>query len=107
MKAIGIWYLVLSLMTLAVYWRDKSAAQRRSWRTRESTLQVLALLGGWPGAWLGQIMLRHKSSKTGFKAVGRLMIAINIMGCASLVYFCSGMPTSGVAIPKNKISRER
>lgn len=61
------WYLLISLLTLAAYARDKSAARQARRRTPESHLHLLALLGGWPGAWLGQCLFRHKTQKTGFR----------------------------------------
>ena len=54
-------YAVLSLLTFCAYWQDKRAAQAGHWRTPESTLHALALLGGWPGAIVAQQWLRHKS----------------------------------------------
>lgn len=62
-------YLLLSVMTFAAYAADKSAAQRRLWRTSEVSLHWLALLGGWPGAMVAQQMLRHKTSKQAFRTV--------------------------------------
>ncbi|HET7775170.1 MAG TPA: DUF1294 domain-containing protein, partial [Azospira sp.] len=75
------YYAALSLLTLAVYARDKAAARRQAWRTPESTLHGLALLGGWPGALLAQGWLRHKSRKASFRAVFWLTVALN---CAAL-----------------------
>lgn len=66
---------VLSLLTFWMYWVDKRAAQTGQWRTPESTLQLLALAGGWPGAWLAQQVLRHKSSKLSFRLVYWLMVS--------------------------------
>ncbi|MGL6122255.1 MAG: DUF1294 domain-containing protein, partial [Shewanella sp.] len=54
-------YLTLSLLTFIAYAIDKSAAKRNKWRTKESTLHLLALMGGWPGALFAQNLLRHKS----------------------------------------------
>ena len=54
-------YLVASLLTYLIYYFDKIAAQRGSWRTQESTLHALSLFGGWPGALVAQETLRHKS----------------------------------------------
>ncbi len=70
--------MLLSGITFVAYWRDKVAARSQLWRTRESTLQVLALLGGWPGALLAQRALRHKSRKASFLITFYLMAAINI-----------------------------
>jgi uncharacterized membrane protein YsdA (DUF1294 family)/cold shock CspA family protein len=65
--AIGV-TVVLNLITLCVYAHDKYAAQHGRWRVREDTLHLLGLLGGWPGAWLAQQAMRHKSSKPAFRA---------------------------------------
>jgi len=58
--------LGLNLMTFFLYWQDKHAAQHGQWRTKENHLHLLALLGGWPGAWLAQRVLRHKTVKAPF-----------------------------------------
>lgn len=62
-------YLAASLLAFAVYAYDKSAASKRQWRTPESTLHLIALLGGWPGALVAQQQLRHKSKKASFLLV--------------------------------------
>lgn len=67
--AIIVLYLVASTVTFLAYAIDKSAAQHNRWRTKESTLHLLGLAGGWPGALLAQKTLRHKSKKKAFKAV--------------------------------------
>jgi len=59
-------YLILSVCTYLSYWFDKRKAQAGRWRTPESTLQFMSLLGGWPGALLAQRYLRHKSKKRSF-----------------------------------------
>lgn len=62
-------YAVVSLFTFIMYAVDKSAAKNGDWRTSESTLHFLSLVGGWPGALLAQQKLRHKSKKQSFRAV--------------------------------------
>ncbi|MFN2333438.1 MAG: DUF1294 domain-containing protein [Wenzhouxiangellaceae bacterium] len=57
-------YAMASVVTFAAYANDKRAAQNGQWRTSESALHVLALIGGWPGALLAQEWLRHKSRTT-------------------------------------------
>ena len=84
-------YLVMSLVALVSLARDEGAASRGAWRTSESTLHTLELLCGWPGAWLAQRLLRHKSVKTSFRIVFFMMVVLNL---AALAYVIYGM-TSG------------
>jgi uncharacterized membrane protein YsdA (DUF1294 family)/cold shock CspA family protein len=62
-------YVGASAATFIAYAADKSAASSGAWRTPESTLHMLALAGGWPGALLAQQFLRHKSTKQPFRQV--------------------------------------
>lgn len=71
-------YLAVSLLTFMVYAMDKSAARRGTWRTPESTLHLLAIVGGWPGAIVAQQTLRHKSQKQPFRFVFWLTAVTNI-----------------------------
>lgn len=78
MRALAIWLLALNLCALALYAWDKRAARRGARRVPEARLHLLALLGGWPGAWLAQRMLRHKSSKAGFQRMFWTTAAVNV-----------------------------
>ena len=71
-------YLIASIITFLVYAHDKSAAKHNRWRTKESTLHSLALLGGWAGALLAQKVLRHKSSKASFQLVFWVTVVVNV-----------------------------
>lgn len=71
-------YLVFSAVTLLAYAWDKNAAMMRRWRTQEQTLHLLELLGGWPGAWIAQKKLRHKSSKLSFQIEFWLCVVTNL-----------------------------
>lgn len=73
-------YAAASVVTFIAYALDKSAAKRGGWRTRESSLHALALVGGWPGALLAQQFLRHKSTKAEFRAVFWLTVVLNVAG---------------------------
>lgn len=70
-------YMVASLLTFIMYAVDKSAAQKGAWRTQESTLHLLSLAGGWPGALIAQQKLRHKSKKQSFRLVFWLTVLLN------------------------------
>lgn len=71
-------YSLMSAITFAVYAIDKSAAQNGRWRTAENTLHMLALIGGWPGAFFAQKKLRHKSSKREFKILFWATVLLNL-----------------------------
>ena len=84
-QSVLIVYAVLSLLTYIVYAWDKSSARRGHWRTSESTLHLLALAGGWPGAAIAQQCLRHKSQKKDFRMIFWLTVVINMVALYWLV----------------------
>ena len=69
----------LSGIAYIAYALDKDAAQHGRWRIQESTLHLLELLGGWPGALLAQRILRHKTRKASYRIGFWLAVAINCM----------------------------
>jgi uncharacterized membrane protein YsdA (DUF1294 family)/cold shock CspA family protein len=71
-------YAGASVACFIAYALDKSAAQRGSWRTAESTLLMLGLVGGWPGAIVAQQTLRHKTSKASFRSAFWGSVLINV-----------------------------
>lgn len=78
-------YVLLGVITFAVYAADKAAATRGAWRVAEGTLHGLAILGGWPGALLAQQFLRHKSAKREFRQVFWATVVLNVVGLLVLV----------------------
>lgn len=75
---VGGAYLAISLSCFVAYAIDKSAAKKGNWRTPESTLLLLGLVGGWPGALLAQKWLRHKTSKQSFQWKFYLTVVLNL-----------------------------
>lgn len=72
-------YIGTSLVAFAVYWVDKAAAREGAWRTSESTLIVLGLIGGWPGAIIAQQVLRHKTRKMSFQSLFWASVVVNVV----------------------------
>ncbi|WP_024868176.1 DUF1294 domain-containing protein [Pseudoxanthomonas suwonensis] len=56
---------------------DKHAARHGRWRIPESTLHLLELLGGWPGAAAAQQVLRHKTRKLSYRVGFWLAVLAN------------------------------
>lgn len=71
-------YALMSVLSFLLYMKDKNAARRNTWRTPESTLHLLDILGGWPGGLVAQQSFRHKVSKTPFQVVFWLSVACNV-----------------------------
>lgn len=71
-------YLLASLAAVILYGVDKAAARRGDRRIRESTLQLVALAGGWPGALLARRWFRHKTRKQPFGIILWSCVALNL-----------------------------
>ena len=89
MFVIGV-YLAASLLTYFAYLLDKRSAQQGGWRTQETTLHLMSLFGGWPGALLAQRMLRHKSSKQEFRFMFWATVLLNVV---LLAFAVNKLPT--------------
>jgi len=74
---LAAYWILISLVTYAVYAWDKSRARQKKYRERESMLHLLELLGGWPGAFVAQRRLRHKCSKPGFQILFWLIVGLH------------------------------
>jgi uncharacterized membrane protein YsdA (DUF1294 family) len=73
--AIGIVLLLASTFTYAFYAWDKHRSRTGQWRIPERMLHVFEFMGGWPGAFLAQRRLRHKTAKTAFLVPFWLIVA--------------------------------
>ncbi|MDF1514210.1 MAG: DUF1294 domain-containing protein [Anaerolineae bacterium] len=59
------WIGAFTFVAWAFYGLDKNIAEfkrLKGWRVPEFTLHILALLGGFPGAWIGRTMFNHKTN---------------------------------------------
>ena len=73
-------YTVMSTITFVAFALDKRAAARGNWRTPEATLHTLELLGGWPGALIAMLYIRHKNRKLPYIAIFILIILLHAAG---------------------------
>ncbi|MGG6239495.1 DUF1294 domain-containing protein [Nodosilinea sp. AN01ver1] len=70
-------YPVMSVFTYVLYADDKIRAKQKVWRTSEQTLHVCELVGGWPGGYVAQQLLRHKSLKRSYQFEFWLIVVIH------------------------------
>jgi uncharacterized membrane protein YsdA (DUF1294 family)/cold shock CspA family protein len=79
-------YPLVSLITFFAYGRDKLSAIKKTWRTPESSLHLLEALGGWPGAYVAQQMMRHKTVKTSYQVSYWLIVGLHVGFWAAWVF---------------------
>ena len=78
-------YYGASIITYGCYSRDKTAAQNAGRRTPESTLHLMSLVGGWPGALIAQVLLRHKTRKPSFLVGYWFTVIVNCIALGVIV----------------------
>ena len=78
MKFVILFYCAASVATFLAYGIDKFCARRGRRRIPESTLHLLELLGGWPGALLATNIFRHKRRKRKYVLVLTAIIILHV-----------------------------
>lgn len=78
-------YGLMSLVSFFAYRQDKARARRGEWRTRENTLLIIDLVGGWPGGLVAQHLYRHKNRKASYQAAFWIVTTLNVVTVACLL----------------------
>ena len=74
-----LYYLAaINIITFIVYGIDKLKAKKGEWRIPESTLLLLAIVGGSIGAWCSMKVWHHKTMHKKFRYGIPLIMAIQI-----------------------------
>lgn len=80
----AIYGIFINALAFAAFGEDKRRAEAGVWRISEAHLLMLALIGGWPGAKLGQKRFRHKTRKQPFatllNSVGYMLAGAMLIG---------------------------
>lgn len=82
--SVPVAYLMLGVVSIAVYWFDKRAAETHRWRVMEKSLHLVDAIGGIAGGLVAQQLLRHKTSKQSFIVVTVLIAVAHLAVLASL-----------------------
>lgn len=61
MKLLSFYLLIINALGFLLMLVDKWKAKKNRWRVRESTLLLIAALGGSVGSLLGMYLFRHKT----------------------------------------------
>ena len=84
--------IALNLVTFAMFGIDKAKAETGAWRVAESTLLMLALLGGTLGAYAGRALFRHKTRKQPFGANLLAIAVLQVLALGALIGVAAGWP---------------
>lgn len=82
---ISLYLAIINIIAYIVYGIDKLKSKKGKWRIPESTLLLLAIIGGSIGAWCGVKFWHHKTMHKKFKYGIPLIIAIQIGVCLYLI----------------------
>lgn len=66
MKVLIVYLFIINIIAVFVTVHDKRAAVKGNWRVKESTLFLIAALGGSPAMVLTMVLIRHKIRKMKF-----------------------------------------
>ena len=83
-KVIGIYLIIINLVTFAVFGIDKFNAIHHRSRIREATLFRLSLIGGSIGGLAAMYLFRHKTRKIHFTAGMPLILLVQL-----IILFCA------------------
>jgi uncharacterized membrane protein YsdA (DUF1294 family) len=80
------WLIALSTTSFAIYGLDKLLSKTSRGRCPEVILNLLALLGGFPGGWAGMGAFHHKTNYRKHPIIW-LCLILGTIGHATLAYF--------------------
>lgn len=89
MKLLSFYLLIINALGFLLMLVDKWKARKNRWRVRESTLLLIAALGGSVGSLLGMYLFRHKTLHLKFTLgiplilAGQCIAAVLIMALAT------------------------
>ncbi|MBR5145900.1 MAG: DUF1294 domain-containing protein [Clostridia bacterium] len=81
------WLVFVNLFAVIIYGIDKRRAIKGKWRISESTLLLVALIGGGLGALAGMKLFRHKTQKARFFVGVPVCIALNVVAVVALFLY--------------------
>ncbi|MDY7110008.1 MAG: DUF1294 domain-containing protein [Planctomycetota bacterium] len=73
-------YMIAGIAAFIAFGLDKRAARRGRWRVPEASLHFIELLGGFPGALIGQRIFRHKQRKRRYLVILWLIVVLHAAG---------------------------
>lgn len=82
------WIIAVNLIAIILMKRDKEHAQKEKWRTRESTLLIVAFAGGALGMYYAMYKYKHKTLHKKFTILVPTFIVLHFACIAYMVISC-------------------
>ena len=79
MIALLLYLLIINAAGFCLMCADKRRAQKNQWRIRESTLLLVAAVGGSPGCLAAMYLVRHKTRHPKFALGIPVMLALQVI----------------------------
>lgn len=89
------YFIGVNLTTFLAYGSDKHRAVYNRSRIPEIVLHLLALAGGSVAAFLAQLTFRHKTQKRTFRIVFIMIVLVQLMVVAGMLFLKHAYPISG------------
>lgn len=86
MSTFWAYLLGINVATFLLYGYDKAAARNQGLRVPERVLHGAEVLGGTPAGFIGQRVYHHKSSKSSYQITFWIIVAVQIVVLAALLY---------------------
>lgn len=77
-KIILAYYTLLNFVLLLTMAIDKMRARKHQWRVPESTLFIMALLGGAVGGFAGMFLCHHKTKRPQFYIIYFIAVVLHL-----------------------------
>jgi len=86
LSALRALFVGVNMATMLCYGYDKYLAQAGGRRVPEAALHILAAAGGTPGAFVGQLLFRHKTRDRQFRLVFWAIATIQLVVLIVIAY---------------------
>ena len=83
---IAIYLAAISLLAVVLTVHDKNAARRHKWRVRESTLLLVAALGGSVAMLITMLLIRHKTKHAKFMVGLPVITALQVAAVTAILF---------------------
>lgn len=79
MTTFRILFIGINVATILLYFHDKRMSRSGGRRIPENYLHILAIIGGTPGAFIGQVLFHHKTRNKRFRSIFWMIAIMQVL----------------------------